>query len=85
MKKITYIVLLSVLMSSCTSNEMARKFGGNETVELQPNRVLVNVTWKENNMWILTKDTITNQMYFNEKSSYGLMEGQVTFVGPQTK
>lgn len=72
---VTGIVLLVV--TSCTDNERARRFGGTEQVELKPNEVVLNVTWKENEMWICTKDTTTNTVYFREKSSWGVMEGTV--------
>ena len=71
----TGIVLL--VLASCTDNERARRFGGTEQVELKPNEVVLNVTWKENEMWICTKDTTTNTVYFREKSSWGVMEGTV--------
>lgn len=71
---VTGIVLL---VASCTDNERARRFGGTEQVELKPNEVVLNVTWKENEMWICTKDTTTNTVYFREKSSWGVMEGTV--------
>lgn len=72
---VTGIVLLA--LASCTDNERARRFGGTEQVELKPNEVVLNVTWKENEMWICTKDTTTNTVYFREKSSWGVMEGTV--------
>lgn len=71
---VTGIILL---VASCTDNERARRFGGTEEVELKPNEVVLNVTWKENEMWICTKDTTTNTVYFREKSSWGVMEGTV--------
>lgn len=66
-----------LLVASCTDNERARRFGGTEQVELKPNEVVLNVTWKENEMWICTKDTTTNTVYFREKSSWGVMEGTI--------
>ena len=71
---VTGIVLL---VASCTDNERARRFGGTEQVELKPDEIVLNVTWKENEMWICTKDTTTNTVYFREKSSWGVMEGTV--------
>lgn len=72
---VTGIALLA--LASCTDNERARRFGGTEQVELKPNEVVLNVTWKENEMWICTKDTTTNTVYFREKSSWGVMEGTI--------
>lgn len=70
---------LTLIWSSCTSNQNARKFGGTKTITLDPGVRVVNVTWKDNDMWILTKhDTTKPQTYtFKEKSNFGLMEGTV--------
>jgi uncharacterized lipoprotein YehR (DUF1307 family) len=77
MKKIFVIAIATLSLASCTENERARRFGGVEEVELKPNEVVLNVTWKENEMWVCTKDTTTNTVYFREKSSWGVMEGTV--------
>jgi uncharacterized lipoprotein YehR (DUF1307 family) len=77
MKKIFVIAIAAMSLASCTDNERARRFGGTEEVKLKPNEVVLNVTWKENEMWICTKDTTTNTVYFREKSSWGVMEGTV--------
>jgi hypothetical protein len=76
MKKLLFIIGL-VSLTACTENERARRFGGTEEISLKPNEVVLNVTWKENEMWICTKDTTTNVVYFREKSSWGVMEGTV--------
>ena len=77
------VVLIWVAFSSCTSNSRARNFGGTETVELKPGYRLVNVTWKQDDLWVLTKqDTSTKptQYSFHEKSSYGMMEGEIIII-----
>lgn len=79
MKRILIIATFIFLLTSCTDNRMAREFGGSESVKLPEHRILVNCTWKESNLWLLTKDTLTNKMYFNEKSSWGVLEGQIEF------
>ena len=77
MKK-TVIALLGIIaLYSCTDNSRAKSFGGTEEVKLKPNEVVLNVTWKAEEMWICTKDTLTNTVYFREKSSWGLIEGTV--------
>jgi hypothetical protein len=80
MKKILVIAITAIaLLTSCTDNSRARSFGGTETIDIPAGRVLVNCTWKESHLWILTKDTATGEMFFNEKSSFGLMEGEINF------
>ena len=77
MKKLMMILGAMVVMSSCTENVRARHFGGTETLALKPNEKVLNVTWKDNEMWVCTQDTITRVVYFREKSSWGVMEGTV--------
>ena len=77
MKKLILGLIITTGLFSCTDNQMTRRYGGTETVNLKPNEVVLNVTWKENEMWICTKDTITNTVYFREKSSWGVLEGTV--------
>lgn len=77
MKKLFVIAIAALSLASCTDNVRARRWGGVEEVELKPNEVVLNVTWKENEMWICTKDTVSGVTYFREKSSWGVMEGTV--------
>lgn len=77
MKKLFVLALGIVTLTSCTENERARRFGGTEEVTLKPNEVVLNVTWKQNEMWICTKDTVSGVVYFREKSAWGVMEGTV--------
>ena len=80
MKRILIIASVAVaFLASCTDNQRARQFGGTETVDIPEGRILVNCTWKEEDLWILTKDTSTGEMFFNEKSSFGVLEGEINF------
>ena len=80
MKKILIIAAVAIsFLASCTDNQRARQFGGTETVDIPEGRILVNCTWKQDDLWILTKDTTTGKMYFNEKSSFGVLEGEINF------
>jgi hypothetical protein len=80
MKNLLILSAVAIItLASCTDNQRARSFGGTETVELPENRILINCTWKQDDLWLLTKDTITGKMYFNEKSSWGMMEGEINF------
>jgi hypothetical protein len=75
--KLLTVFILSTMLLGCTGNEMARRYGGTEEVQLKPNEKLVNITWKESSLWILTEDTTTHIKYFREKSALGITEGEV--------
>ena len=79
MRKIFILAIAVLSLASCTDNQRARNFGGTETIDIPEGRILVNCTWKKNNLWLLTKDTTTGKMYFNEKSSWGVVEGEINF------
>lgn len=86
MKK-TFIILSAIVLLTicgCTENQRAKKFGGNMTINLPANQKLVNVTFKDADMWYLTRPMRSNELaetsLFKEKSNYGMVEGSVTFV-----
>ena len=79
------IIMLALIngMTSCTANERAKHYGGSQTINLSEGERLVNVTWKGDNMWILTKSDPSSkpQTYsFKEKSSYGILQGEIEFI-----
>lgn len=77
MRKLVLIGLVSLSLFSCTENQRARQWGGKEKISLKKNEVLLNMTWKESNLWIQTLDTTTGIQYFREKSSWGMWEGEI--------
>lgn len=80
MKKIIFVVLLCTLFS-CTDNEMARNYGGKEEVTLPVGTKLLNLTWKEDHLWYLTRPMTNNETpetyTFQEKSNYGILQGEI--------
>ena len=62
----------------------AKRYGGTMTVCLPANQKMVNVTWKENTLWILTRTArpgdVQDTYSFKEKSTLGILEGEVKFV-----
>ena len=66
---------------SCSEQNIAREYGGEMDVDLEPNRKLVEITWKGSNLWYLTKamgpDDIAEDYIFQEKDVTGWMEGAV--------
>lgn len=85
MKKFILLVLtvsLMTLLSGC--NAVARSFGGSQTINLPKGQKLVNVTWKEDSAWFLTKPMSQNDVEetytFNEDSNFGVLEGTLTII-----
>lgn len=78
------IAALSLLVVSCTDNSRVKNWGGSATLTLPQGRKLVNVTWKESELWYLTKPMAANDTaetyYFQEESSWGMVEGTYTII-----
>jgi hypothetical protein len=83
MKKIFSLVLVA-LVTGCTENASTRQWGGDMTIKLPPGKKLENLTWKENSLWILSRNLrpgeIPENYTFKENSPLGLVEGTVTIV-----
>ena len=77
MRKLTMVAITLLALASCTDNQRARSFGGTETIKIEPQEKLINITWKQNNLWVIVQDTITGTIYAKEKSSFGIMQGKV--------
>ena len=83
MKKL-FLLFALVAMCSCTENQIARSYGGKMTIELPKGEKLINVTWKENNLFYLTEPMeegyIPKSKKFRESSNFGVWESEITFV-----
>ena len=81
-KVLIFALLLTQSLASCTDNQRARRFGGTQTITLSKGTKLVNATWKDDDLWILTRAANQGeqpQVYtFKEDSSFGVIEGTVT-------
>jgi hypothetical protein len=84
MKKLLALCALGIALVACTQNERAKNFGGESTARLAPCQKLIIATWKDDNLWYLTRpfrdgekpETFT----FKEDSSFGMWQGTVTIV-----
>ena len=87
MKKILVILILSLGLLSCTQNQKVKKYGGTATINLPQGKKLINCTWKEDNLWYLTRNMLPNETAetyeLKEKSNYGVWEG--TYIIVETK
>jgi len=83
MKKLLLLLVMVVIMTSCTQNQRAKNFGGTATIEIKAGQKLVTATWKGENLWYLTKqmtdDDKVETYYFKEDSSLGFASGTVIF------
>ena len=77
MRKLTMVAITLLALVSCTDNQRARSFGGTETVKLEPNEKFINITWKQDNLWLIVQDTVTGNYYAREKSNLGVLQGKV--------
>jgi hypothetical protein len=84
MKKLLLAIGMIVMFGSCTENNRVKNWGGEGTINLPKGQKLVTVTWKETQIWYLTRAMDSNdvaQTYsFNEESSWGVFEGTYNII-----
>ena len=85
MKKFIYaiIIVIAFMLVSCDKT-FTKHFGGTTTINLEPGEKLIEVTWKDDNIWYLVEPmsdeyTPTTKI-FKESSRFGAMEGKIIFV-----
>jgi hypothetical protein len=83
MKNLVLILFVTAIFAGCTEQSRAKKWGGDAVIDLPVCQKLFDLTWKGSDLWYAThemgpNDTVENYT-FAEKSSWGLMEGTVTF------
>jgi hypothetical protein len=86
MKKLVFLlVLLSSLfiLTACTQQQRAKKYGGSATISLPTGMRLVEATWKGDDLWYLVRKRTDKEKprsyIFSESSSWGVFEGKITF------
>lgn len=50
-----YLMFFAVFLTACTDNDMARSFGGSMQLDLPCDQKLVDITWKETELWYATR------------------------------
>lgn len=89
MKKIKKLIcvgsiigIMSLLLSGCQT--AAKHMGGDMTLELEPNQKLEEITWKDDDLWYLTRpmreDEEPEIHTFQQSKDFGVFEGTVTVV-----
>jgi hypothetical protein len=84
MKKIVLSLILLVSLASCTENARVKSFGGEGTLNLPKGKKLVTVTWKDTELWYLTRSMdstdVAETYQFHEESSFGVIEGTSNII-----
>ena len=87
MKQKVAIVLMAIsmtVMSLTGCQTVTKNYGGEMTVNLEPNRKLEEVTWKDNSLWYLTRpmtdEDVAETHTFQQQTDLGVFEGTVTIV-----
>lgn len=79
---IAFCVMVIIAFSGC--HTVTKELGGSMTVELEPGQKLEEVTWKDTDLWLLTRpfreDEEPETHTFQEDSEWGVMEGTVTII-----
>lgn len=79
---IVLVILVWAIADLISEQGTARYYGGETTIDLEPNQKLVEITWKNSSLWYLTRpmrDDEEAEIYtFQEKDSLGIAEGTVT-------
>lgn len=83
MKKALFI-FVTIVLASCTEQQMTRRFGGKMTINLPKGERLVMATWKNSNLFTLTEPMnsgyIPKTKVFRESSSWGVFKSEIKFV-----
>lgn len=73
-----------IFFSGCSPNSLTKDLGGQMIVELEPGEKLEEITWKDANLWILTRpmraDEKAETHTFYEFSEFHFFEGEVTVI-----
>lgn len=85
MKKIICLVVSAFMMMSLSGcQKIAKNYGGNITVKLEPNTKLEEITWKDESLWYLTRPMREYEEaethVFQQSKDFGIMEGSVTII-----
>lgn len=81
------VMMMVVCMSGC--QKIAKNYGGNITIELEPNTKLEEITWKDDSLWYLTRpmrdEEEAETHIFQQSKDFGFMEGSVTVIETKTQ
>lgn len=84
-KKILVVATIGASAVALTGCQTATKsLGGKTTITLEPGQKLEEITWKDDDLWYLTRpmteDDIAETHTFQQSSNWGVFEGTVTIT-----
>lgn len=80
MKKIYTLATMVVAISLTSCDQyIARNYGGTTTITIPKNTEVISGSFKGEggDLWVMTKDTITNEVIYREYSELGVLEGKI--------
>ena len=82
MKKFILFITMMLCLTGC--HNTTRSFGGSMTLELPKGQKLEEITWKDADLWYLTRpmreDENAETHTFQESTEFGVLEGTVTII-----
>ena len=82
MKKFILFITMMLCLTGC--HNATRSFGGSMTIELPKGQKLEEITWKDADLWYLTRpmreDENAEIHTFQESTEFRVFEGTVTII-----
>lgn len=85
--KTLFLFLSITLLLSCTENKHLI-FSNQDKIQeyiLPPNEVILNIAWKGTYLYVCTRDTVTNTVYFRSKQHFDANHNEISFKGYKFK
>jgi len=77
------ILIITVVSLNSCDQSITRTMGGITKIELEHGERLIEVTWKDDNIWYLVEpmdsDYVPKTKTFKESSRIGMLKGKVIF------
>ena len=84
MKRIIVIAAVAALLLAGCGNFAAKSLGGTVHVSVDKGQKVINASWKDSNLWILTRPMKPGEgpeIYrYIERSNYGVIRGEVVIT-----
>ena len=81
-EKIIFVIVMCFLLTGCQA--ITKDYGGTTKITLEPNVKLEEITWKDDDLWYLTRpmreDEEAETHYFSQSSNWHVFEGEVIII-----